>query len=42
MRVVFRVGSGKEGEARARWVEVGVQEQGRQRKEASSSRRLQG
>lgn len=30
LRVVFRVGSGKEGEARARWVEVGVQEQGRE------------
>ena len=30
MRVVFRVGSGKEGEARARWVEVEAQKQGRE------------
>ena len=29
MRVVFRVDSGKDGEARAKWVGVGVQEQGR-------------
>ena len=30
MRVIFRVDSGKDGEARAKWVEVGAQEQGKE------------